>query len=155
MNDSNSCTNQALNTQPDSTCMSMHIDQRVLALQAYSCTDLVTTSAQTRSPQNDHTQLIPQSGFEIGCTWSDMHEMSNNFLMMKNPNSLDEIQHHGNTVYDNTCPSKTIVAIFKSPPPPSTIGPYKGPCQGVKSPDVKGFPLLPHLLGTSLKFQLP
>ena len=46
----------------------------------------------------------------MGCTWSDMHEMSNNFLMMKNsiqtenlrvknPNSLDKIQHYGNTAY--------------------------------------------------------
>ena len=25
---------------------------------------------------------------EMGCTWSDMHEMSNNFLMMKNPNKI-------------------------------------------------------------------
>ena len=108
--DSNSCTNQALNTKPDSICMSMHINPRVLALQAYSGwtqdsagiflhrpsdhmiflqrpSDHMNIPAQTRWPQIDHTQqLIPQSGFERGCTWSDMHEMSNNFLMMKNPN---------------------------------------------------------------------
>ena len=32
------------------------------------------------------------SGFEIGCTWSGMHVMSNSFLMMKNPNIIDKIQ---------------------------------------------------------------
>ena len=30
-----------------------------------------------------------------------MHEMSNNFLMMKNPNRLDKIQHYDNTGNDN------------------------------------------------------
>ena len=61
----------------------------------YSCTDQVTTKWP-------HSANTTESGFEIGCTWSDMHEMSNNFLMMINPNSLDKIQHYGNTE-DHKC----------------------------------------------------
>ena len=39
-----------------------------------------------------HSANTTESGFEMGCTWSDMHEMLNNFLMMKNPNIIDKIQ---------------------------------------------------------------
>ena len=87
---SNSCTNQSLNTQPDSTCMSMHLDQRVLALQAYSCTDLgehrtvqeysctdqVTTITDQVTTKSPHSANTTESSFEIGCTGL-MHEMSN------------------------------------------------------------------------------
>ena len=73
--------------------------------------DHMNIPAQTRWP---HSANTTKSGFEIGCTWSDMHEMSNNFLndeksqtfidkiqtenlRVKNPNSLVKIQHYSNT----------------------------------------------------------
>ena len=39
-----------------------------------------------------HSANTTERGFEMGCTWSDMHEMSNNFLMMKNQTFIDKIQ---------------------------------------------------------------
>ena len=52
-----------------------------------------------------HSANTTESGFEMGCTWSDIHEMSTihkiqtENLRVKNLNSLDKIQHYDSHVY--------------------------------------------------------